>query len=89
VNRRLAPEVQVARTRSQRTIDKARRGGLPTPVAGKVWFGPGSARECHGCGERVAAHETEVETDLATAVTFRFHGECYRAWLAFNARPPR
>ena len=70
--------------RTERTLDKARRGELPAGLRGKMWIGPGSAKRCNGCGESVARGEQEFELEVADALTFRFHAECYHAWATFS-----
>jgi hypothetical protein len=72
------------RSRSERTLAKTQRGGLPAPFEGKVWVGPGSAAECNGCGERIDPKDREVELDFSGALTFRFHADCYRVWATFS-----
>lgn len=54
-------------TRTERTVDKARRGGLPAPIPDKeVWIGPGASKECSGCGDFVDSLEREVEMEYST-----------------------
>ena len=57
---------------------------LPAGLRGKMWIGPGSAKRCNGCGESVARGEQEFELEVADALTFRFHAECYHAWATFS-----
>jgi hypothetical protein len=53
----------------------------PSALPGNIWIGPGSGKDCSGCGEPVKASEPELERDDSGALTFRFHTECYEAWL--------
>ena len=71
-----------AGTRTGRTIGKMRRGGLPASVGGKTWVGLGTSKNCSGCGEPVTADDREFEIEVAETLSFRFHAECYQAWLA-------
>jgi len=45
--------------RSDRTLDKVRRGGLPAPLNRQLWVGPGSNKPCNGCGERINGEERD------------------------------
>jgi hypothetical protein len=73
-------------TRTERTLDKARRGGLPAPSdKAETWAGPGSGRPCCGCEERIERSEHEYEIAFADTLAFWFHGECHTAWLTFSA----
>ena len=76
------PELQA---RITRTLNKTRRGGLPAPIDGKLYAGPGSLEPCAGCGDKVARSETEYEVEIGETVTFRFHQACYNAWRTFPA----
>lgn len=79
-------------TRTERTIDKLRRGALPAYGPAKMWIGPGSSRKCNGCGESITDQEQEFELEVSTVISFRFHAECHQAWMAFGdgiqGRPP-
>jgi hypothetical protein len=72
-------------SRFARTIDKSQRGGLPAPFGGKMWAGPGSLEACSGCDDKIAHAEIEYEIELHETLTFRFHAECYKAWLSYRA----
>ena len=75
------------RTRYERTLDKARRGGLPAPVTTNVWAGRGSRTRCSGCDDVVMPAEREWQIELLEgALILRFHPECYTAWL--RSKPP-
>ena len=72
-------------TRTERTVDKARRGGLPAPSAkAETWAGLGSGRACCGCEEKIERSEHEYEIAFADTLAFWFHGECHTAWLTFS-----
>jgi hypothetical protein len=72
----------MADERPDRTVDKTKRGGLPAPFTTKAWVGPGSVQPCSGCDDMINRAETEYEIELWQTVIFRFHVECYRAWLS-------
>lgn len=73
-------------SRTERTLDKARRGGLPAPSdKAETWAGPGSGRACCGCDEKIERSEHEYEVAFAETLAFWFHGGCHTAWLTFNA----
>lgn len=71
-------------TRSERTVDKTRRGGLPAPFTGKTWVGPGTSKECSGCSEPIAPEEREYEVEISDALTLQLHAECHQAWITFD-----
>jgi hypothetical protein len=73
-------------SRVARTIDKTQRGVLPAAFYAKVWAGPGSLEACSGCDDKIARVEIECEIEVHETLTFRFHGECYRAWLSYRAK---
>jgi len=70
--------------RSDRTLDRVRRGGLPAPLNRQLWVGPGSNKPCDGCGERISGDEREFEINFADTLTFSFHPECYKAWMSIT-----
>ena len=70
--------------RSDRTLDKVRRGGLPAPLNRQLWVGPGSNKLCNGCGERISREEREFEINFADTLAFAFHPECYKAWMSIT-----
>ena len=72
----------VAGTRAERTTAKTRNGGLPAPFEGRTWVGRGSSRICNGCGDVISEAEREFEMDFSEFLSFRFHPECYHAWIA-------
>jgi hypothetical protein len=72
-------------SRFARTIDKIQRGVLPAPFYSKVWTGPGARKACSGCDDKIEHAENECEIEVHETLTFRFHGECYRAWLSYRA----
>ena len=68
-----------------RTLAKIRRGRLPVPTASKAWVERGSLQACSGCGDKIVPEELEYGVEFPIpepAVSLRFHGECYRVWLA-------
>jgi hypothetical protein len=71
-------------TRTERTTEKTRQGGLLASSDGKVWVGLGSANVCSGCGEVIGKGEREFEVEVAVTLTFRFHDECHQAWVIFR-----
>jgi hypothetical protein len=75
--------------RTERTLDKTRRGGLPAPYYGKIWVGPGSSKLCDGCGDVITRDETEHEVEVSDALTFRLHAECHHAWIRFSLAASR
>jgi hypothetical protein len=79
------PPGDAGTTRTERTIEKTRRNGLPTSKGGKVRGGHGSSVRCDGCDEPITQNEREFEVAIAEALTFHFHAECHAAWLAFTA----
>lgn len=72
-------------TRTERTIDKTRQGGLPASGDGKTWVAPGSLKECSGCGDVIAREEQGFEVEVA-GLLFRFHSECHEVWVIFGSR---
>jgi hypothetical protein len=72
-------------SRSFRTLEATGRGALPARVDGKLWVGPGSGKLCSGCGESINSTEQEFESDYSDTLIFRFHAECYDAWMAPSA----
>jgi hypothetical protein len=73
-------------TRTERTVDKTRYGGLPAPSdKAETWAGPGTGGQCSGCGEIIERSEHEYEIVFAEKLSFRFHGACHTAWLTFKA----
>ena len=72
-------------SRTDRTIEKIRRGALPRPTEhGQltgIYDGPG--RPCDGCGD--AIHPSEILcTVTLPGMELRFHEECYNAWATFS-----
>lgn len=73
-------------TRTKRTTDKTRHGGLPAPFDATMWGGLGSGKPCSGCVEPIERTEREFEKDLLEGLTLRFHAECYAAWMSFERK---
>jgi hypothetical protein len=77
--------LQSHRTRTQRTLETTRHGGLPTPsYDAKTWIGFGAGRPCSGCSDDIEEREREFEL-VSGGRSLRLHAECYNAWLAFKA----
>ena len=70
--------------RAIRTWLKMKNGGLPTDGVRRRWVGPGHGQRCNGCGDDIAAHETEFEVDFSDALLLRLHRDCFRTWQTFD-----
>ncbi|HEY7519628.1 MAG TPA: hypothetical protein VIE36_15180 [Methylomirabilota bacterium] len=86
VRRRIRGGSDRRETRAQRTLDKARRGGLPAPFQSGAWVGRGGSKTCDGCGEVITCDEREFEIERCATLIFRFHAECHGAWMTFTGR---
>jgi hypothetical protein len=80
----LPPPSEPNATRTERTIEKTRRNGLPRSHAAKIWAGHGSSKRCDGCDEPITEEEREFEAEVVDHGTFRFHTECHAAWIVFS-----
>lgn len=67
---------------------KIRSGALPKPNCRMTWFGPGSGNSCVACDLAVGLADVEVECDLSTGGTLRFHRSCYERWVAERTACP-
>jgi len=70
--------------RADKTIDKMRRGGLPAPTKHTGLVGRGDRRPCDGCSETIHPSETQWVVTLQQTFQWRFHEECYDAWVSFH-----
>ena len=70
--------------RTERTLDKLRRGGLPASLSGKTWGGAGTSKNCDGCGEPVRADDWKFEVEVEERSPLRFHAECHRVLMALT-----
>ena len=62
-------------------------GTLPRQEFRTFWGGPGTGRQCRGCGLPIPADETEVELALLGAVRLRLHQRCFNVWQRECRRP--
>lgn len=77
--------MQSQRTRTQRTLETTRHGGLPAPsYDAKTWIGLGAGHPCSGCSDDIEEREREFEL-VSGKQSLRLHAECYNAWLASKA----
>jgi hypothetical protein len=70
--------------RFERTVDKIRRGGLPTKTDDLVDFIPGTGTACDGCGDVITVDETLYRVSMRGVVQLCFHHECYVAWSTYR-----
>ena len=70
--------------RHERTIEKARQGRLPAASEHTELTRPGDGRPCDGCGETIHPSETASIVTLAGGYEWRFHSECYSAWVTLR-----
>lgn len=66
--------------RSEKTVDKVRRGGLPTATHDPRQLSVGDGTPCDGCGETVEPSEQLLSVSVRGVLTLRFHETCYAAW---------
>jgi hypothetical protein len=71
--------------RAKKTLDKTRRGDLPVPSEHTQLVGNGDGRPCDGCGETILPSETACTVSVQRALDWRFHEDCYEAWVSFRA----
>ena len=71
--------------RLERTRDKARLGGLPSPTTAPPSIDPGFGNRCSGCTETIRELEDEYFVDLPRVALLRFHAACYSAWANVDA----
>jgi signal transduction histidine kinase/CheY-like chemotaxis protein len=72
------------RWRSDKTLDKMRRGGLPTPTEHIREIAVGDGRPCHGCTEAIEPTESLQDIRARGILDLRFHETCYMAWATFE-----
>ena len=59
---------------------KVTAGKLPKLHCRMTWYGPGRQSPCVACDEPIRADDVEVECDVPTGGTIRFHQRCYDIW---------
>jgi hypothetical protein len=59
---------------------KLASGALPRDPFVKTRIGPGSGRRCDACELLISTLEREVQGDLPTGDTLRFHLVCHDIW---------
>jgi hypothetical protein len=59
---------------------KITAGLLPRDRPQKVWVGPGSSKECDGCGRPITKEQREYEFDPPGWPTIRLHPDCLAVW---------
>lgn len=70
--------------RADKTIDKMRRGGLPSPTEHRRKIGPGDATPCDGCTESIESTDRMHSVRVRGVLDLRFHDPCYNAWASFT-----
>jgi methionyl-tRNA synthetase len=73
-----------AQYRFQKTTDKARRDGLPTPTEFVRQVTVGDGRQCDGCGETIQPSDMLHTVSIFGGLSWRFHEVCYEAWKTFK-----
>jgi len=66
----------------ERILERLRSGQLPRERPLRLWGGLGEGLPCHGCRERIARDDQEIELQF-TESRFRsvtFHTLCYALW---------
>jgi hypothetical protein len=71
--------------RADKTLDKMRRGALPTPTDHASEVGTGDGTPCTGCGETIQPGEQQHLVLIKGGLRFRFHASCYTAWATPQA----
>ena len=71
--------------RFERTVEKAKRGGLPAKIDDTAEFLPGAGNNCNGCGEVITMNEALYRVNVLGIMRLRFHHECYVAWSTFKS----
>jgi hypothetical protein len=66
-----------------RTVEKARSGGLPPATANKPSTGCAYGLPCIGCGECIEGLDENYLVNNGGEI-LRFHEVCYKAWAAFE-----
>jgi hypothetical protein len=68
------------------TRTKIQAGKLPITDPVKVWAGQGGGTPCDVCDQPVMPTDTEYETEMSGARSFRFHSRCLGVWHQERAR---
>jgi hypothetical protein len=66
--------------RVQATVEKARRGGLPSSAHQEPAITLGDGRPCDGCAETIHPTELLFTVTANGGVEIRFHDVCFHAW---------
>jgi len=67
-----------------KTREKMRSGGLPSPTVYTQTTGPGDGRPCDGCGETIHPSEVRVSISVVGTLQWRFHEGCFEAWATYT-----
>jgi hypothetical protein len=70
--------------RFDRTTEKTRSGGLPSPAGYSRQLSVGDGGRCDGCGETVQPSDILCSVTVLSGLSWRFHEVCYDAWVAFK-----
>ena len=55
-------------------------GKLPRQHCRMTWYGPGRESICVACDRPIRPDDVEIECDVPTGGTIRFHQQCYEIW---------
>ena len=73
--------------RIDKTRDKMRRGGLPSPTDDVLVIRLSRGNCCSGCDELIEIGEDEHFINVRRVVMLRFHDVCYNAWATYSRSP--
>jgi hypothetical protein len=66
--------------RAEKTTEKIRRGGLPSPAEHRRDITVGDGTACDGCPETIAPMERMYNVHCGV-LNLRFHDDCYMVWI--------
>ena len=64
----------------QRIRQKLLVGELPKGPCRMTWYGVGQGGICQACDQPITKDDVEVECDLHSGGTLRFHRRCHEEW---------
>jgi len=70
--------------RTEKTVEKTRRGRLPKPTDDMPSVEAGNGKRCSGCSETIEPLERLYFVHVHRVALLRFHDVCYNAWATFT-----